>query len=69
MRKDSHLNFGRSNSERKTFNLVIAGKRKVLPQWMPLESIVGEDSSQIRMVVEPHTVQIVYLPFIPASHS
>lgn len=48
-------------------DLSVAREREVLSQWMAIESVIGHDSSQIWVVDEEYSEQIVDLPLVPVG--
>ena len=48
-------------------HLHVAGQGEVLPEWVPLESVVCEDSAQVGVVGEEDAVHVPDLPLIPVD--
>src|SRR6266567_7436935 len=44
-----------------------AGQRKILAQWMALETVVGQQPPQVRMAREQHAVEIIDLALEPVG--
>jgi len=43
----------------------IPSQREILPQRVPIKSVVGHDTAQVRMAGEEDTEQVVCLPLVP----
>lgn len=48
-----------------TTDLEISGEREILPERVPLETVVGEDSSEVRVAGEVDAKHVEDLPFVP----
>src|SRR5262249_50846959 len=48
-------------------HLDIAGERKILPQRMSLETLIGEETTQIGMTLEIDAVEVPGLALVPAG--
>ena len=48
-----------------TTDLEISGEREILPERVPLETVVGEDSSEVRVAGEVDAKHVEDLPLIP----
>lgn len=48
-------------------DLSVSSQWEILSQWMAVESVVGHDSSEIRVANKEDTEQVVNLSFIPVS--
>ena len=50
-----------------TTDLEISGEREILPERVPLETVVGEDSSEVRVAGEVDAKHVEDLPLIPGK--
>jgi hypothetical protein len=48
-------------------DLGVAGEREVLSQWVTVESIIGHDSSQIRVIHKEYSEKIIDLTLVPVG--
>lgn len=50
-----------SSASGKQTNLIESRQGEVLSEWMSLESVISEDTTEIGVVVEPDAVHVVHL--------
>ena len=47
--------------------LYVSGQREIFSERVSLEAVIGQDTSQVRMVSKKHTIHVPDFSFIPVS--